>query len=316
MLNVLVIVTTSTLPFYLALSSPLPSVPSSKSRAPAMAVRIRAKSATAALGEDAKARLVAGYTSSSSSGSEHENAFSSLVHAFFECDADDDRDSDSSSWPLDEADDQIKFESNSRDSSLLRAAVEVANLVRGWTEDDDPFRFRLLSDVSVSSVGLAALRLRGTSYRRAVMARLRERGYNAGVCKVQWESAGNLVAGSYEYVDVVTEEEDGRRYIVELSFAAEFEVARGEKGGYKEVTAALPEVAVARPEELLQVVRVVGKAAQRSLKAQGLHVPPWRKTRYIVAKWQGPYRRTTNGAAGAPARQSAKRWDSRRPSPA
>ncbi|XP_074579010.1 uncharacterized protein LOC141835491 [Curcuma longa] len=259
-----------------------------------MAVRIRAKRATAALGEDAKARLVAGYASSS--GSEHETAFSSLVHAFFECDADDGHDSD---------DDQIKFESDSRDSSLLRAAAEVADLVREWTEDDDPFRLRLLSDVSVSSVGLAALRLRGTAYRRAVMTRLREKGYNAGVCKARWESAGNLVAGSYEYVDVVTEEEDGRRYIVELSFAAEFEVARGGKGDYKEVTEALPEVAVARPEELLQVVRVAAKAARRSLKAQGLHVPPWRKTPYMVAKWLGPYRRTTNSAAlsstGAPA---------------
>ncbi|KAG6516189.1 uncharacterized protein LOC121973776 [Zingiber officinale] len=252
-----------------------------------MATRSRTKRATAALGEDAKARLVSGYAGSSS-GSEHETAFSSLVHAFFECDADDD-DHD--------FDDQIKFESNSPDASLLRAAVEVADLVRGWTEDDDPFRLRLLFDVSAFSVGLAALRLRGTAYRSAVMTRLRERGYNAGVCKVRWESARNLIAGSYEYVDVVTEEEDGQRYIVELSFAAEFEVARGEKGDYKGVTAALPEVAVARPEELLQVVRVAGKAARRSLEAEGLHVPPWRKTQYMAAKWLGPYRRTTNGAS-------------------
>ncbi|KAG6493777.1 hypothetical protein ZIOFF_048780 [Zingiber officinale] len=284
---------TTCLPFSCLFSTFTISSFDPKSRAPAMAIIVRAKRATAALGEDAKARLVAGYAcSSSSSGSEHEAALSSLVHAFFDCDSHDDRDSDSSS-PLDETDDPVEDGSDHRDRSYLRAAAEVADRVRGWTNGDDPFRLRLLCDVSVSAEELAALRPLGAAYRRAVMARLREMGYNAGVCKVRWESSRNLAAGSYEYLDVVTEE-DQRRYIVELSFAEEFEVARAEKGDYKEVIAALPEVVVARPEEFRQVVRVVGKAARRSLKAQGLHVPPWRKERYMVAKWLGPYRRTTN----------------------
>jgi len=47
-------------------------------------------------------------------------------------------------------------------------------------------------------------------------------------------------------------------------------------------------------------VRVASDAARRSLRAHGLHVPPWRKTRYMLAKWLGPYKRstTTSTAAG------------------
>lgn len=45
-----------------------------------------------------------------------------------------------------------------------------------------------------------------------------------------------------------------------------------------------------------------GRRARQSLRSHGLHVPPWRKTRYMLAKWLGPYKRSTAtspSAAGA-----------------
>ncbi|WOL12821.1 hypothetical protein Cni_G21589 [Canna indica] len=255
-----------------------------------MAVNGRTKRVMIPFDEEAKARLwggeprTAGY---SSSGSEHE-ALHSLVHVFFDCDVFDSHSSadaatgESGTGNSDADEDARASEAADAVSELLRA--------RG---DGDPLRFRLASDVCAVAEALAPLRPSGSGFRRAVMARLRELGYNAGVCKARWESAGGLVAGSYEYIDVLSGDDEARRYIVDLGFASEFRVARASQE-YERVAAALTEVVVARPEEVRQVVRIVGEAARRSIKAQGLHVPPWRKGRYMMAKWLGPYRRTVN----------------------
>uniref|UniRef100_A0A0D3EXT6 Uncharacterized protein n=1 Tax=Oryza barthii TaxID=65489 RepID=A0A0D3EXT6_9ORYZ len=72
---------------------------------------------------------------------------------------------------------------------------------------------------------------------------------------------------------------------------------------YAVVVAAVPaSVVVAREEAVGRAVRVAADAARRSLRSHGLHVPPWRKTRYMLAKWLGPYKRSTAtspSAAGA-----------------
>ncbi|WOL11967.1 hypothetical protein Cni_G20731 [Canna indica] len=137
-------------------------------------------------------------------------------------------------------------------------------------------------------------------YRRSVMARLRAMGHDAAICKARWEKSGGVMAGGHEYIDVVVDAE--RRYIVDLGFAAEFAVARATPE-YEKVVAALPELMVASLDEVRQAVQMVGKAARRSLEARGLHVPPWRTGRYMMAKWLGPYRRIVNAvpsSAGVP----------------
>ncbi|KAG6481888.1 uncharacterized protein LOC122017420 [Zingiber officinale] len=230
--------------------------------------------------------------SCSSSGSDHE-ALHSLVHAFFDCDV-----SDSHPPPDSDADEK------SEEYRLDEAAQFVSEVILDY---GDRFRLRLLSDVRDAADALAALRPTGSGFRRAVMARLRELGYNAGVCKVSWEGSGGLVPGNYEYVDVVAAEEAEKaeevRYLVDLSFAAEFRVARASEK-YEQLVSRLPEVMVARPEMVRRVVRTVGDAARRSLRQQGMPVPPWRKGRYMMSKWLGSYRRTVNAvpaSAGASA---------------
>ncbi|XP_068664593.1 uncharacterized protein [Aristolochia californica] len=127
-----------------------------------------------------------------------------------------------------------------------------------------------------------------------------ELGYNAGVCKTKWESSGGLTGGNYEFIDVVRpsgrQGSDWVRYVVDLEFSGEFEIARPTEE-FSEVVKVLPRVFVGRSEELKLIVWLVSEAAKRSLKKREMHLPPWRKNRYMQAKWLGQYRRTVNPIA-------------------
>ncbi|KAF3777402.1 hypothetical protein EJ110_NYTH45906 [Nymphaea thermarum] len=241
---------------------------------------------TDALDERAKARLwgaadrwLGGYASS---GSEHEAdsvCLAGLIHGFIEDDDDggcEREDGDGSDL------------TSEQDQSDSEATEELEELVRS-NDEKDPVREAIHGLVSEAIDAVAGSR---QAVQRAVMTRLREAGFNAGVCKVKWEKAGKVAAGSYEYMDVVLTEDD-RRYVVELDFAGEFEIARPTLR-YDRILATLPRVLVCRPDKLRRVVRIVAHAAKRSMKARGLHLPPWRKNGYMQAKWFGPYRRTTN----------------------
>ncbi|XP_008778742.1 uncharacterized protein LOC103698490 [Phoenix dactylifera] len=266
-----------------------------------MAVYIRAKRVTDPLDDKVKARIrgddrfMTGYASS---GSEHD-ALSGLVHAFLESGG---PSSPTASAVAAASDDGEESDSEDGDRSV-EAATKVKELLDP-SGKGELFRLRLLAGVSEAAEAMAELRWSRSAYRRAVMVRLREGGYNAGICKARWESSGGLTAGSYEYIDVVVdaaEEVAVARYIVDVGFAAEFEVARATEE-YGRMVAALPRVMVARPEEVRQVVLIAAEAVRRSLRRRGMHVPPWRKGRYMLAKWLGPYRRTVNlipAAAGA-----------------
>lgn len=76
--------------------------------------------------------------------------------------------------------------------------------------------------------------------------RLRAEGYNARISEALRDASGGLASGNYEYLDVVEAAEDpaeeakGRKYIVDVDFAAEFQGARATEGNKA--------VAVAREE--------------------------------------------------------------------
>lgn len=111
------------------------------------------------------------------------------------------------------------------------------------------------------------------------------------MCKSKWEKAGNRTSGSYEYIDVnvgVT------RYIVEVSLAGEFEIARATPC-YASLLENFPRVFVGKVEELKQVVKIMNRAMKKSMKKMDIYVPPWRRLAYMEAKWFGSYyKRTTN----------------------
>uniref|UniRef100_A0A7N1A210 Plant-specific domain TIGR01615 family protein n=1 Tax=Kalanchoe fedtschenkoi TaxID=63787 RepID=A0A7N1A210_KALFE len=143
---------------------------------------------------------------------------------------------------------------------------------------------------------------------RGVMSHLRSLAHDAAVCKTKWNASasGSLVSGSYEFIDVVVDSSSTSststpqlRYLVDLHFASKFEIARPTEA-YARLLNLLPGAAfVGTEEELRRVVKLMSDAAKRSLKSRELHLPPWRKNRYMHMKWFGPYRRTINSVPAA-----------------
>ncbi|CAH9138716.1 unnamed protein product [Cuscuta epithymum] len=164
-------------------------------------------------------------------------------------------------------------------------------LIRGGA---DAFRNILASHVT-EAVELFS-RLTNSSkltLRRRVAAYLRDVGYNAAVCTTKWASSDGITAGDHEFIDVLRS--DSNRYIVDLEFSSEFEIARP-TDRFELLVRSLPKVFVGKCEDLRIILRLLSEAARRSLKSRGLHLPPWRKRRFMMNKWLGSYRRTTNFA--------------------
>lgn len=111
-----------------------------------------------------------------------------------------------------------------------------------------------------------------------------------GLCKSRWEKTRQLPAGSYEYIDVF---HGGNRYIVETSLTSQFAIARPTPQ-YLSLLHSFPSIFIGRPETLKQLVRLMCAAAKESLKSKNLHLAPWRKNSYMMQRWFGSYKRTTN----------------------
>ncbi|KAM3334755.1 hypothetical protein ACQJBY_029279 [Aegilops geniculata] len=254
-----------------------------------MAVYIR-------LDDAVRARLRGDGGGGTSSGSDHDASacLSDLVQAFLETDPTAGA-GDDAAGPAPKGRDG--YDSDDADGAAEAAAASVRELLDPPAAED-PFRIRLAGAVSAALDAEAPLRGHGAAFRRAVMRRLRAAGYDAGVCRSRWETCGNLTAGTYEYVDVVVPAAGkAARYIVDADFRAGMEVARA-TAEYAVVVAAVPAKAVvAREEAVGRAVRVAADAARRSLRAHGLHVPPWRKSRYMLAKWLGPYKRSPSSSS-------------------
>lgn len=147
--------------------------------------------------------------------------------------------------------------------------------------------------------------------RKVVTENLSSLGYDSSICKSKWDKtltypAGTFCfpisflkcywrffnwkmkieccdfdSGEYEYIDVVVE---GERFIIDIDFRSEFEIARS-TGAFKTILQFLPYIFVGKSDRLCQIVAVVSEAAKQSLKKKGMHVPPWRKAEYMLAKW-------------------------------
>ncbi|XP_078433670.1 uncharacterized protein LOC144704961 [Wolffia australiana] len=247
-----------------------------------MAMTRRTKRVTEPLDDKAKTRLlgVEGYVSS---GSDHDGGdLAGVVDGIFFSDEEDAT--------------TVEDNGGGEDNSEETAAV-VRGMVREAAED--PFAAAL----TAAAAGItAAERGGGPGLQRAVMGRLREAGYNAGLCKARWEVRGGG-RESYEYVDVLRDD-TRQRYIVEVEFRGQFEIARP-TAEFERVAAQLPRVYVGRPAELRRLLLLLAGAAKRSMQIRELHVPPWRKSQYMQAKWLGPYRRTTNPVLSAAAAVAA-----------
>ncbi|KAE8673861.1 Detected protein of unknown function [Hibiscus syriacus] len=89
-----------------------------------------------------------------------------------------------------------------------------------------------------------------------------------------------------------------------VNLAAQFEIARPTTS-YSSLLRLIPPVFVGKPEELKQIVKLMCKAMRESMKAEDMHLPPWRRSGYMQSKWFGHYKRTINDV---PIRPTAERW--------
>ncbi|XP_048138078.1 uncharacterized protein LOC115746896 [Rhodamnia argentea] len=133
--------------------------------------------------------------------------------------------------------------------------------------------------------------------RQDVCDRLRGNGFNCAICKSKWRSSPDMPSGEHTYLEVVDESSPKKgavRVIIELNFRAEFEMARACEG-YNRLIGRLPEVFVGKAERLRPLIKALCAAAKRCTKEKRICMGPWRKHKYMQAKWLGACQRSAPG---------------------
>ncbi|RDY02393.1 hypothetical protein CR513_14153, partial [Mucuna pruriens] len=129
---------------------------------------------------------------------------------------------------------------------------------------------------------------------REVSRQLQKAGFNSAICKTKWRSSPDIPSGDHNFLDVIESTKKGEvRVIVELNFRGEFEMARGSED-YNRLVRRLPEVFVGKVERLSNIIKILCMGAKRCMKEKKMHMGPWRKHRYMQAKWLGPCERNTS----------------------
>ncbi|MED6219332.1 hypothetical protein PIB30_034766 [Stylosanthes scabra] len=215
-----------------------------------------------------------------SSGSEHSVVSSidlcDMVKSFLERNGGEEKD---------HGDEEDKVERSLELSYCDKRDMLQALLACGGVHERDMIR----REVEIACASLAG-DASSTEFKRSLMSLLREKGFDAGLCKSQWEKIARLKAGDYEYIDVNF---SGKRYIIQVFLASEFEIARPTVQ-FSSLLQVFPRIFVAKVEELKQVVKLMCSAIKGSMKTRNLHIPPWRRNVYMQAKWFSSYKRTTN----------------------
>ncbi|XP_072972982.1 uncharacterized protein [Typha angustifolia] len=175
------------------------------------------------------------------------------------------------------------------DASSIVSSGDAAEILKGLVLCASVAERNLLADVS-NLVEKSKNCKRKDDLRGLVTAGLRSIGYDASICKSRWEKFPSFPAGEYEYVDVILD--DGDRVLVDVDFRSEFEIARSTKS-YRAALQSLPSIFVGKGDRLERIVAVASEAARQSMKKKGLHIPPWRKSEYMRAKWLASYERST-----------------------
>lgn len=245
-------------------------------------VPVKFKRVAAAFDEVAKARIC------ESSGSEHSPApavaesltdLSGLVNSFLEGEVTVDE-------KLEEFNGNVDV--NCFDESEIKE--NLRNLLNSDENSGDNLKRRVIKAVENAMLAGEANDRSSRDFKRRLMIQLRDRGFDAGLCKSKWEKAGNRTSGSYVYIDVNM---GINRYIIEVALAGEFEIARATPC-YTSLLDNFPRIFVGKVEELKQVVKIMSRAMKKSMKKMDIYVPPWRRLAYMEAKWFGSYKRTTD----------------------
>ncbi|KAJ0448273.1 hypothetical protein HanRHA438_Chr17g0823051 [Helianthus annuus] len=119
--------------------------------------------------------------------------------------------------------------------------------------------------------------------------RLQQAGYNCGICKAKWNNLKQIPSGEHSYIEVLDTSNSKKgvvSVIIELNFRAEFEMAKGSQD-YNRLITWLPEIYVGKAERLQSLIKILCLASKKCMKDQKMHIAPWRKLKYMQAKWHG-----------------------------
>jgi len=97
-------------------------------------------------------------------------------------------------------------------------------------------------------------------------------------------------AGFHEYIDVLVQEGNESRLLVEVDFQSDFQMAKACQN-YRDLINLLPETFVGKPKHLNRIVHILCDAGKRSLKEKGIHIGPWRRRKFVQKKWSAPHKR-------------------------
>ncbi|MCL7033188.1 hypothetical protein MKW94_027548 [Papaver nudicaule] len=131
--------------------------------------------------------------------------------------------------------------------------------------------------------------------RREICERLSNTGFNSAICRSKWRKSTDIPSGEHTYLDVIDKSDVKKgeiRVVVELNFRAEFEMARASED-YNKLISRLPEVFVGKAERLRTLIKILCSAAKKCRKENKMHMGPWRKQKYMQAKWLGNCERRT-----------------------
>ncbi|PWA80640.1 hypothetical protein CTI12_AA194260 [Artemisia annua] len=125
--------------------------------------------------------------------------------------------------------------------------------------------------------------------------RLQNSGYNSAICKSKWKSSLDIPAGEHTFVDVIDNSNSKKgevRVVIELELRGQFSMKKGSEE-YNSLVCKLPEVFVGKFDRLQTLVKILSNAAKKCMKEKKMHLGPWRKERYMQAKWLRVTERTT-----------------------
>lgn len=149
--------------------------------------------------------------------------------------------------------------------------------------------------LTVKCLEMAKMQQQPDCLRQSVIRHLRNVGYDAAICKsLPKDNNRNFPSGNYEYIDVILKSTNSGRRIrlfVDLDFRSQFEIARPTRE-YSVLLGLLPKIYVGRDQKLQSIVKIMCEGVKNSLKKRGMHLPPWRKYKYMHSMWLGSYKRT------------------------
>ncbi|KAK7319691.1 hypothetical protein RJT34_04416 [Clitoria ternatea] len=128
-----------------------------------------------------------------------------------------------------------------------------------------------------------------------VSMRLQKAGYNSAICKTKWRKSPTIPSGEHTFLDVIdgTSKKQDVRVMIEVNLRAEFEMARASED-YNGLVRRLPEVYVGKVERLSNIIKIMCMGAKKCMKENKMHMGPWRKHKYMQAKWLAPCERNTS----------------------